>query len=171
MPVLVAVPVQSSAASLPNHFPVDCSYGFGQGLLPPDCMSAIDNLPTDQPGDVHMDLPRHEMRYPEFSLIAVEDRHRLPISEEVGTCGVRVGLTALPVVDHSSWRIIRLRVMDIFHSCVEPGEPGKVGIGGTTITGDEKHLELILYSTSDDNAASSDRSLILSNQTIAAVAR
>ena len=114
-----------------------------------------------------MDLPRHEMRYPEFSLGAAEGRHRLPISEEVGTCGVRVDFTTFSTYDHSSWRIIRLRFMDIFHSCVEPGEPAEAGVGGSTITGDEKHVKLMLYLTSEDNAASSNLSFILSNETIA----
>lgn len=108
-----------------------------------------------------MDLQRHEMIYPEFSLHAREDRHRLPISKEAGTCGVRVCFRALSVSDRSSWRIIRLRVMDIFQHCVSLAD---AGIGGTTITGQHKQVELMLYSTSD----SSDLSLIASNNTIVA---
>ena len=84
------------------------------------------------------------MIYPEFSFRALEDRHRLPIYEEVGTCGVSVGLMTRFVYDHSSWRIIRLRLMDVLRICVESRG---VGIGGITITGEAKHMELLLSST------------------------
>ena len=154
MPALVVVPIPSSAAALPADFPVECdAHGFEHGLLPSDCITAIDNLPTDQPGDIHMDLDRHEMIYPEFSVYAGQDRHRLPISEEVGTCGVEVRFKAPSVADRSSWRIIRLRLMDVYRNCVD------AGTGGSTTTGQKKQMELVLYSTSN----LSDLSLVVSN--------
>lgn len=104
------------------------------------------------------------MIYPKFSLNAVEDRHRLPISEEVGTCGVSICFAANSY-DHSSWRIIRLRAMHVLHSCVDIG----AGIGGSTITGEAKHVEVTLYSMNANDAASSGLSLIMSNETVAIV--
>lgn len=164
MPTLVAGPLQSSAPSVSGAFPVDCdSFGYGQGLLPSDCKTAIRKLPTDQPGDVRVDLQRHRTIYPEFSYIAPEDRHRLPIFDEVGTCGVRVCTSAFDVKDRSSWRIIRLRFMDILRDCVEFGA---AGFGGSTITGQNKYLELTLYSTNDKITSPSNVSLIVSNSTI-----
>ena len=100
------------------------------------------------------------MIYPEFSPDAFEDRHRLPLVREAGTCGVSVRLASPSMFDHSSWRIIRLRVMDVLRCCVEFGD---LEIGGCTITGGAKRVELTLYSTSE----SSDLSLMLSNNTIA----
>ena len=159
MLALVVVPVQNSTAPVTGRYPVVCdSHDFGYGLLAPDCQRAIDKLPTDDPGDIHMDLQRHEIVYPEFSVDALENRHRLPISEDVGTCGVKVHFTADFMYDHSSWRIIRLRIMDVLLTCVPPGE---AGIGGSTITGAEKHVEMLLYSTT------SDLSLTMSNDTTA----
>lgn len=96
------------------------------------------------------------MIYPEFSVYAPEDRHRLPISEEVGTCGVEVRFKALSVDDRSSWRIIRLRVMDVFRNCVCIED---AGVGGSTITGQKKRVELVLYSTGN----LSDLSLVVPN--------
>ena len=161
MPASVAVHVQGSATSPSRHYPVTCdSHSFGHGLLASDCAEAIGNLPTDQAGDVHMDLERHTMIYPRFSPDAAADRHRLPIYEEVGTCGVRVRLTAFPMDDYSSWRIIRLRIMDVRYFCVEHED---AGIGGSTITGEFKRVELMLYSTMGD----SDLSLNMSNKTYA----
>lgn len=71
-----------------------------------------------------------------------------------------VRLASPSMFDHSSWRIIRLRVMDVLRCCVEFGD---LEIGGCTITGGAKRVELTLYSTSE----SSDLSLMLSNNTIA----
>ncbi len=106
-----------------------------------------------------MDPQRHEMIYPEFSDDSLVDRHRLPILEEAGTCVVRVRLTPPFFDDHSSWRIIRLRLMDICRSCVVFGD---AGIGGITITGQQKRVELMLYSASEP-----DLSLIMLNKTMA----
>lgn len=103
------------------------------------------------------------MIYPDFSPAAPEERHRLPVSKEVGTCGVSVRFLSLFMHDRSSWRIIRLRVMHVLRRCVELGE---AGIGGSTVTGEEKHVEMVLYSASDNDKASSGLSLILSNGTI-----
>ena len=160
MPDLATVHVQNSAASPFEHYPVRCdSLGFGQGLLESDCVTAMTKLPTDQPGDVHMDPQKREMIYPEFSDDSLVDRHRLPVSEEVGTCAVKVRLTAPFRDDHSSWRIIRLRLMDIFRNCVVLGD---AGVGGITITGQRKRVELMLYSASEP-----DLSLIMLNKTMA----
>ena len=79
-----------------------------------------------------MDLERDRMIYPEFSRNAPEDRHRLPISEEVATCGVSVGLSS-PSYDYSSWRIIRLRIMDIVRDCVKFAG-GEIGVGNCCST-------------------------------------
>ena len=124
-------------------------------------------LPTDQPGDVRMDLQRHEMIYPEFSIFSVENRHRLPISEEFGTCGVQVCFDQDFAYDYSSWRLIRLRILDVLARCVELD---RAGSGGWTITGWENHMKVILYSTSHNDAATSGLNVVtLTNTT--AVAR
>ena len=157
MPDSAPVHVQNPAASPFEHYPVRCdSHDFGQGLLESDCVTAMAELPTDQPGDVHMDPQRHEMIYPEFSQDSLVDRHRLPVNEEVGTCVVRVRLTPPFLADHSSWRIIRLRLMDIVRNCVA------AGIGGNTITGQQKRVEVMFYSASEP-----DLSLIMLNETMA----
>lgn len=96
------------------------------------------------------------MIYPKFSPDAAADRNRLPICEEVGTCGVRVRLTAFPMYDHSSWRIIRLRLMDVVYHCVEYED---AGIGGSTITGEVKHVELMLYSATGGSVSNKTNSI------------
>lgn len=55
--------------------------------------------------------------------------------------------------------------MHVLHSCVDIG----AGIGGSTITGEAKHVEVTLYSMNANDAASSGLSLIMSNETVAIV--
>lgn len=145
-----AIPSQP-ALLLPNStaftFPTDLStrcidVPLEHRLRIHDCKTAMAQLPADEEGDVYIDPYTKQYSYPVFSRTSSEERHRLPVTIESGSCNVEVRLAPAAYVDTSSWRIIALRVGNVIRKCVDEGQ----GSGGHTVTGEEKDIEIILYS-------------------------
>lgn len=113
-----------------------------QEIIPNHCRAAMIQLPIDRPGDVYYLAEHNQYFYPEFSKFPTEERHRLPKGAELGTCAVEVRLAENGVHDTTSWRIIRLRLNNVVDRCGEG-----MGIGGLTVTGVMKDIEVKVYAT------------------------
>ena len=127
-----------------------------QRLILTDCKAAVAHLPQDEPGDVYFSPHAQQYVYPKFSRTPTEERHRLPVNVEHGSCKVEVRLASAATADYSSWRIIALRVGNVIQKCVKV----QLGAGGWTVTGEDKDIEILVYSASKD---SSNGTLVMGN--------
>ena len=131
---------------------------YGRNIFTSDCKTAIELLPKDEPGDVRFDERMGQFVYPKFSRQSEELRHRLPISRAHESCVLQVRLGQDVDEDHSSWRIILLRVENVIKKCVTMTR----GIGGSVLTGEAKGIEITVGSTT-----SSKDNMLLENESVA----
>ncbi|MCJ1450101.1 hypothetical protein MMC28_000430 [Mycoblastus sanguinarius] len=135
----------TSASSISDlsELPVECNASqYGKYLKAMDCSQALEKLPRDQAGDVHLDPQTRELIYPVFRRNSPEARHRLPQREQYGMCVVEVGLVVGSTAERSLWAAIRERADAIISECVED----ELGMGGFAITGDSGRIEVVLLS-------------------------
>lgn len=141
----------STATTSPSDPSTHCiDVSSEHSLRTSDCKAAAAILPEDEDGDVYIDPNTRQHVYPEFSTVAREERHRLPLRIEAGSCIVEVRLAPGALSDYSSWRIIGLRVGNVIRKCVERSQ----GLGGQTVTGEWKGIQILLYAPHASGASS-----------------
>lgn len=123
---------------------IRCNPPSEQKIVARDCWDAQHGLPRDEDGDIRFNPHYRQYVYPTFSQTSAEERHRLPKSEEVGSCVLEVRLSPSTALDWSSWRIIILRIGNVIRQCVDL----QGGVGGITFTGEEKFIEILVYAKS-----------------------
>lgn len=143
IPPLRTISQSNSTAALSVYDSnVRCNGEVGEHkIVANDCRLAVLYLPKDQPGDVHLDTTIPLYLYPRFTRISPQERHRLPQVRNNSSCGIMVNLASDVSFDHSSWRIIKLRIENVITKCVEK----RAGRGGATVTGEEKDIEIVVY--------------------------
>lgn len=119
---------------------------LGRQLVVSDRQSAVSFLPKDETGDVYFDYQRRQWVYPQFQSNAPEERHRLPRTRLFGSCAVEVRLHGTAVLEHSSWRVIILRLGNVIDTCVKR----HFGTGGAAATGWDLGIEVVVYSASPE---------------------